>query len=252
MINYRLVIQYDGTDFCGWQVQGTGERTVQGELDRVLSLLDDRAVTIHGAGRTDTGVHAEGQVATVLLQHDFQPWHLQAAMNGNLPHDIRITCVDIVPDRFNARHEAKGKTYRYRIVNAKVMPPAWRRFALREGRRLDLDAMRACIPLLIGRHDFTAFASAKVTVLSRIRDLTTLTIDVETVEGIDGQLITITIGAAGFIRYMARGIAGALLAVGRGEFKPEAITQALESGIRPQGFNTAKAHGLTLMKVHYD
>ena len=120
MINYRLEIQYDGTDFCGWQVQGKGERTVQGELTRVLSDLDGRPVTVHGAGRTDSGVHADGQVANVTLEREFTPERLRAAINGNVRGDLRVAAVAVVPNDFNARFAATGKTYRYRIVNRRA------------------------------------------------------------------------------------------------------------------------------------
>jgi tRNA pseudouridine38-40 synthase len=252
MINYRLALQYDGTDFCGWQIQGAGERTVQGELTRVLTLVDGRHVTIHGAGRTDAGVHAEIQVASVMLEHEFAPEQLRSAINGNVEGDLRVMTVAIAPPDFNARYHSTGKTYRYCIVNARVMPPLWRRTALREGRPLDLAAMRDCLPLLIGSHDWSAFSSSQTKVRHHVRNLTLLTIDDEPMPAHEGRLITITAAAQGFVRYMVRGIAGALLAVGRGEVAPSDLSEALKSGIRPPFCATAAAHGLTLIKVHYD
>lgn len=252
MINYRLDIQYDGTDFCGWQIQGKGERTIQGELTRVLSDLDGRAVTVHGAGRTDSGVHADGQVANVFLEREFTPERLRAAINGNLPADVRIASVSVLPEEFNARFAAKGKTYRYRIVNARVMPPFWRRFALREARKLDLDKMRECLPLMMGEHDWSAFSSSHTDVESHVRNVTRLTIGEEPLAGNEGRLLTITAEAEGFVRYMVRGIVGALVAVGRGDAEPRTIAEALRSGVRPDRCVTVAAHGLTLVKVHYD
>src|SRR5207244_9972304 len=114
-MNFRLLLQYDGTDFHGWQTQ-TELRTVQGELTRVLSLLDGREVVVHGSGRTDAGVHAEGQVANAQLQRETSPQKLRDAINGNLPSDVRVLFVDLTADDFHARYSARSKTYIYRIV----------------------------------------------------------------------------------------------------------------------------------------
>src|SRR5436853_4487694 len=141
-MNFRLLLQYDGTDFHGWQIQNE-LRTVQGELTRVLSLLDDRQIVVHGSGRTDAGVHAEGQVASVQLQREITPQKLRAAINGNLPCDVRVLFADIAPDDFHARYSARGKTYVYRVVHGPVMSPFWSRYAVQEARRLDLGRMRA-------------------------------------------------------------------------------------------------------------
>jgi tRNA pseudouridine38-40 synthase len=122
MRNYKITIQYDGTNYHGWQIQPNG-KTIQAELTRVLSLLDHRQVTVHGAGRTDAGVHAEGQVASFLLERQFEPVKLRQAMNGNLPRDIRISHVESVSDDFHARFSAKEKTYRYRIWVGEVISP---------------------------------------------------------------------------------------------------------------------------------
>src|SRR5712692_6242786 len=132
-MNYRLILQYDGTDFHGWQIQ-EGQRTVQGELTRVLSLLDGRNVAVHGSGRTDAGVHAEGQVASVQLQREITPQKLRAAINGNLPSDTRVLFVDAAADDFHARYSSRSKTYRYRIVHGQVVSPFWSRYALQEAR----------------------------------------------------------------------------------------------------------------------
>src|SRR5713101_6829306 len=127
-MNFRLLLQYDGTDFHGWQMQGE-LRTVQGELTRVLSLLDDREVIVHGSGRTDAGVHAEGQVASAQLQREITPQKLRNAINGNLPGDLRVLFADTVPETFHARYSATGKTYRYRLVHGPVMSSFWVRYA---------------------------------------------------------------------------------------------------------------------------
>ncbi len=132
-MNFKLTIQYDGTDFHGWQIQN-GHRTVQGELTSALSLIDNREVVVHGSGRTDAGVHAEGQVASVALEREFSEEKLRAAINGNIGKDVRVLTAESVSDEFHARYSAIGKTYVYRIVNAPVMSPFWSRYAHHEAR----------------------------------------------------------------------------------------------------------------------
>src|SRR5713226_4325116 len=214
-MNYRLLIQYDGTDFHGWQIQ-EGLRTVQGELTRVLCLLDGREVSLHGSGRTDAGVHAEGQVASVHLQREMTSQKLRNAINGNLPSDVRVIFVDTAPEDFHARYSARSKTYVYRVVHGQIMSPFWFRYALQETRPLDLARMRSCASLFLGGHDWTAFSAAQSDAESRVRNLTGLVIS----DGWDGRgrchLIEFTITANGFLRYMVRSIVGTLLAAGRG------------------------------------
>lgn len=250
-MNYHLLLQYDGTDFHGWQMQDE-QRTVQGELARVLSLLDGREVVVHGSGRTDAGVHAEGQVANAHLQREFSPSKLRNAINGNLAADVRVILVDPAPDDFHARYSATGKTYRYRLVHGPVMSPFWSRYAHQESRALNLPLMRQCAQLFLGEHDWTAFSSAQTDSESRRRNITELKIS----DGWDGRgrchLIEFDISANGFLRYMVRSIVGTLLGVGRCEIDEATITKALETGDRSQVGATAPAHGLTLMSVQYD
>jgi len=249
-MNYRLLLQYDGTDFHGWQMQDE-LRTVQGELTRVLSLLDDREVVVHGSGRTDAGVHAEGQVASVQLQKDFAPLRLRSAINGNLAADVRVLFVDLVPDDFHARYSASGKTYCYRLVHGSLMSPFWQRYAHQESRPLDFDVMRRCGKCFLGEHDWTAFSAAQADVGSRRRNVTRLDI----VPGWDSRgqchLIEFTISANGFLRYMVRSIVGTLLATGRHEIDEATVARAVNSGDRSLVGATAPAHGLTLMSVQY-
>ncbi|HXQ71984.1 MAG TPA: hypothetical protein VN844_15930, partial [Pyrinomonadaceae bacterium] len=130
-MNYKLLLQYDGTDFHGWQIQGD-LRTVQGELTRALSLIEGRQVNVFGSGRTDAGVHAEGQVASVEVQREISPTKLRNAINGNVGRDVRVLEVEVVSSEFHARYSALGKTYVYRVVNAPVMSPFWARYAHHE------------------------------------------------------------------------------------------------------------------------
>jgi tRNA pseudouridine38-40 synthase len=250
-MNFKLLIQYDGTEFHGWQRQDE-QRTVQGELMRVLSLLDDRPVTVHGSGRTDAGVHAEGQVASVHLQREITPVKLRNAINGNLARDLRVLSVEIAPDDFHARYSAIGKSYVYRLVPGPVMSPFWSRFAHQEARPIDLERMRGYARLFIGEHDWTAFSAAQADAESRVRRITDLVISA----GWDGRglcdLIEFTVTANGFLRYMVRSIVGTLMAAGRGEIEAENIQRAITEGDRELVGATAPACGLTLLRVQYD
>jgi tRNA pseudouridine38-40 synthase len=249
-MNYRLLLQYDGTGFHGWQVQAN-LRTVQGELTRVLSLLDDRQVTVHGSGRTDAGVHAEGQVANVLLQREINPGKLRSAVNGNLEADVRVLSVDIVPEDFHARYSAIGKTYCYRVLNGPVMSPFWRIYAIQESRKVDVQAMLQCGKLFLGEHEWTAFSSAQSDSESRVRTLTQLDLTQRRDQRNHCDLIEFTISADGFLRYMVRSIVGTLLAVGRQEIDETVVKRAIEEGDRSLVGPTAPAHGLTLVRVAY-
>lgn len=250
-MNYRLLLQYDGTDFHGWQMQGE-LRTVQGELTRVLTLLDGSEVVVHGSGRTDAGVHAEGQVANAQMQKEMSPTKLRNAINGNLPGDVRVLLVDEVPDDFHARYSAKSKRYGYRLVHGAVMSPFWKRYAHQESRALDLAAMRQCAGLFLGEHDWTAFSAAQSESETRVRNVIEMNIS----DGWDSRgrchLIEFAISANGFLRYMVRSIVGTLLAAGRHEIDEYTIARAIQSGDRSLAGATAPAQGLTLMSVSYD
>jgi tRNA pseudouridine38-40 synthase len=249
-MNYKLTLQYDGTDFHGWQIQGQ-ERTVQGELSRVLGLLEGTEVVVHGSGRTDAGVHAEGQVASVQLSREMRADKLRAALNGNLPRDVRVMEVLRVADDFHARYSARGKSYLYRIFNAPVTSPFWSRYALHEARPLDTERMRGAARLFPGEHDWTAFSAAQSEALSRMRTITELEVTERWDERGRGVLIQIKASADGFLRYMVRSIAGTLLAVGRKEMDEETILRAINNKDRSLVGATAPAHGLTLLEVHY-
>jgi tRNA pseudouridine38-40 synthase len=249
-MNYRLTIQYDGTDFSGWQTQ-EGRRTVQGELARVLSLLDGEEVAVHGAGRTDAGVHAEAQVASTRLKRELEPRRLAAALNGNLARDVRVTDASVVAEDFHARYDAKGKTYCYRVFNESFLSPFWARYALHESRPLDLNRMREAARLFVGEHDWTAFSAAQSDVKTRVRRVTALEVSERTSARGRGRLVELRASAEGFLRYMVRSIAGTLVAAGRGELDDEFIRRAIETGERPPAVVTAPAHGLTLLEVHY-
>jgi tRNA pseudouridine38-40 synthase len=249
-VNYNLLLQYDGTEFHGWQIQGD-LRTVQGELTQALSLIDGRSVNVHGSGRTDAGVHAEGQVASVEIQREITTTKLRAAINGNIGRDVRVLAVETAADDFHARYSAIEKTYVYRIVSGPVISPFWVRYAHHDARPLDLERMKQGAELFRGKHDWTAFSAAQSDVEDRVRTVTQVEIREREDERSHGSLIEIHVSADGFLRYMVRAMAGTLLALGRGELDREAIEPALETGTRPTAAVTAPACGLTLLSVRY-
>jgi len=244
MQNFKIIIQYDGTNYHGWQIQING-RTIQGELTRVLSMLDHRSVTVHGAGRTDAGVHAEGQVANFFLDRDFQTEKLRDAINGNLDGDIRVHSVERVAEEFNARQCAKQKTYCYRIWTANVVSPFAYRYVHAFRGQLDLEAMRAAAASLIGKHDFGAFTSGESDVQDHIRTLFRLDIQQSADE------VLILAEGDGFLRYMVRTIAGTLIDVARGKQTAARVSEILESRNRSRAGFCAPANGLTLVRVDY-
>ena len=250
-MNYKLLLQYDGTDFHGWQIQ-EGHRTVQGELTHALSLIEGRSVNVHGSGRTDAGVHAEGQVASVQIQREITATKLRAAINGNIAKDVRVLGCEVVADDFHARYSALEKTYVYRIVNGPVISPFWWRYAHHDARRLDLQTMKQAGELFCGEHDWTAFSAAQSDVEDRVRTVTRVDIAERADERSRDSLIEIRVSANGFLRYMVRAMAGTLMAVGRGELDRDAVLNALETGSRPAAAVTAPACGLTLVSVRYE
>jgi len=249
-VNYKLLLQYDGTEFHGWQIQGD-LRTVQGELTQALSLIDGRSVNVHGSGRTDAGVHAEGQVVSVEIQRQISTEKLRAAINANLGRDVRVLSVEIVPDDFHARYSALEKTYVYRLINGPVISPFWWRYAHQDARPLDLGRMRKTAELFLGKHDWTAFSAAQSDVEDRVRTVTQVDITELNDARSQSSLIEIRVSAEGFLRYMVRTIAGTLMAVGRGELDRDAVSAAIATGARPTAAVTAPACGLTLLSVRY-
>lgn len=244
MKNFKITIQYDGTDYHGWQIQPNG-RTIQGELTRVLSLLDHGPVTVYGAGRTDAGVHAEGQTASFFLRREYNPRGLRDAINGNLDRDIRVLDVEQVADSFNARFSARLKTYRYQIWTGAVVSPFYYRYVYHHRGKLDAEEMRRAATLLIGVHDFSAFTVLNTETEDRVRALKRL--DIERRE----DSVTLIAEADGFLRYMVRTIAGTLIEVGRGRRAASSMSEILRSRDRANAGSTAPAAGLTLVRVGY-
>ena len=244
MQNFKVTIQYDGTNYHGWQIQPTG-RTVQGEITKALSILDHRPVTVYGAGRTDAGVHAEGQIANFFVERSFEPVLLRDALNGNLDRDIRVLEVVPVSDAFNARYSATKKTYRYRIWTRDVVSPFVHRYVYHYRSGLEVDEMRRAAAALIGTHDFTAFTVASSDAEDHVRTL--MDVDI----ACDEDEISISVSADGFLRYMVRTIVGTMIEVGRGKRTASSVAVTLESLDRASAGPSAPANGLTLVRVDY-
>ena len=250
-MNYKLLIQYDGTDFHGWQIQGE-LRTVQGDLTRALSLIEGHDVVVHGSGRTDAGVHAEGQVASVVINREISVEKLRSAINANVRCDLRVLQAEIVDENFHARYSATGKTYAYRIVNGPVLSPFRARYAYQDARDLDINRMLGAAEMFLGEHDWTAFSAAQSDVEDRRRTIRHLEITEHEDERARDRLIEIKVTANGFLRYMVRSTAGALMAVGRGDLDVDQIRESIDEGVRHNEIVTAPAHGLTLLEVLYE
>lgn len=240
--NYRIVLSYDGTDFCGWQRQPR-ERTVQGALEDTLAKLARKKITVHGAGRTDAGVHALAQVANFKASLSLKNEQLFRTLNALLPDDIRVIAVGRVNPDFHARIMAKSKVYQYRIFNARNVSPFLQRYVLYWPWPLDLPRMKRAARLFVREADFGAFSSNRL--LLPVRKVTRSSIRKK------GNEIIFTIEAKGFLRYMVRTIVGTLLEVGRGRIPPEEIEEIFRTGQRSLASPTAPAKGLALVKVKY-
>jgi len=214
-------------------------------------LIDGRSVNVHGSGRTDAGVHAEGQVANVEIQREITTAKLRAAINGNIGRDVRVLSCEVARDDFHARYSAVEKTYVYRIVNGPVISPFWCRYAHHDARQFDLEAMSRACEAFCGEYDWTAFSAAQSDVEDRVRTVTQVAVQERADERSHGALIEIRVSANGFLRYMVRAMAGTLMAVGRGELDHEEIREALRTGVRPTAAVTAPSCGLTLVSVRY-
>jgi tRNA pseudouridine38-40 synthase len=242
MKNYRLVVGYDGTDFRGWQRQPDG-RTVQGVLEEAVRKVTQKKIVVHGAGRTDAGVHALGQVASLRGCFKLSDEVLFRALNAVLPADVRVFSLEEAPPGFHARKSARSKLYRYRIVLAPQASPLDRRYVLHWPYPLKLGAMRRAAKLFVRTADFTAFSSNRDR--SPVRTVTRSELRTS------GDEIIYTIEAAGFLRYMVRTIVGTLLEVGRGRIRPDEIPEIFRHKDRSLAGPTAAAKGLTLVRVDY-
>ena len=243
-MNIKVVLEYDGSDFAGWQQQARG-RTVEDELKRALREVTGKDHVVYAAGRTDAGAHAEGQVANFQTDGRITPHRLMAALNARLPEDVAVLTAEEVPDDFHARYSARWRRYRYRYLDRTARP------ALQRGRcwhvrgPLDVAAMAKAARALVGRHDWTSYCSASEPARDRVRTMRSAAVARR------GEFVELELVAEGFLRGLVRSIAGALAEVGRGERPPEWVGQVLRARDRRKAPRTAPAGGLTLMEVIY-
>ncbi len=249
MRNLKLTLQYDGTNYIGWQRQPVGT-SIQALLEDALAPIEGRAVTVHGAGRTDAGAHALAQVASVNLQAALDTATLGRALNAVLPEDVRVIEVEEMPAGFHARFSATGKTYEYRIVNAPFVDAFLFRYVWHVPQTLDIEAMGAAAAPLVGRHDFAAFQGSAEGAVVSSTERSLEAIEWEAGRAYNEPLI-VRIAGDGFLRHMVRNIVGTLVEVGVGRWDPKRPGQVLESGNRALAGPTAPARGLFLVGVRY-
>ncbi len=243
--NFKLIIEYDGTDFHGWQVQAN-EPTIQAAIEKALTTMTRQQIRLNGAGRTDAGVHALGQAANFRCDTGLDAETLLKGLNSLLPPDIVIReCQQVAPS-FHARFDAKGKVYRYTILNQTLPQAIGRQYAWHIRHALDTEAMQAALDCFVGRHDFSAFEGT-----GSPREHSVRTIGVAMIEWSASGRVEITIEAEGFLRYMVRNIVGTLVAVGSGDLTVPEVGAILESRDRSRAPATAPPHGLCLVAVKY-
>ena len=248
MPNFRLTLEYDGKDFRGWQVQPNNQapRTVQGTLEDALERITGRRVRVVGSGRTDAGVHAEGQVAHAQIETELGADGLRHALGGVLPVDLAVISVEIAGAAFHARRDALSKRYRYSVWNGEHSSPLRRRRAAWFRPALDLEPMRRAALDLAGEHDFASFQASGTQVRTTVRTLSRVEVRGET----RGE-IALTFQGSGFLRHMVRNLVGTLLEVGTGRRAADSMPTLLAARDRRLAGPTAPAAGLSLVSVDY-
>ena len=252
MRTLKLTLAYDGGDYVGWQRQPVG-RSIQGELERAFEEIEGQRIAVHGAGRTDAGVHALAQVASIRLKHDIEVHSLVRALNAKLPLDVRVLSVEQVEDQFHARFYSRRKVYRYFIAPGPMVSPFVRRYAWHVAELLDITAMNEAAVALLGQHDFAAFQAVGSDVETTIRTISEVTIGTRQLPEVESTtpLISVDVIGEGFLRHMVRIMVGTLVSVGKGQRPASAMSDLISSGDRECAGITAPAHGLFLVSVVY-
>ena len=245
MKRIRLTVAYDGTGYCGWQLQPNGI-TIEEVLNRAISELLKEPVSVIGASRTDSGVHALGNVAVFDTESRIPGDKICFALNQRLPEDIRILDSEEVPLSWHPRKQNCVKTYEYKILNSRTAVPTRRLYAHFCYFPLDLEKMRCAAALLLGEHDFASFCAAASTAETTIRTIYGLSVEKE------GEEILIRVSGSGFLYNMVRIIAGTLMEVGRGRIEPEQVKEILAAENRNAAGPTAPARGLTLVRYEFE
>ena len=244
-MRYLIHLSYDGTRYSGWQRQGNSDRTIAGKLESILTRLDESPVTVHGAGRTDAGVHALDQTATFDLSGSFDPDEVMSALNAYLPEDIAVASCKTADSRFHARLNAVGKIYRYAVRTDAVRDVFRRRYQWHLGKPLDIGAMRQAAPMLTGTHDFTSFATGTSSKHGAVR--TVSRIDIAEKDG----TVNLEYEGSGFLYNMVRIMTGTLCEIGLGQRSAGEIPGIISARDRQKAGMTAPAQGLTLVRVLY-
>ena len=244
-MQFRLLLEYDGTDYSGWQLQPNA-RTLQGVLEEALATALRQPVRLHASGRTDAGVHALGQVATFRTDRTVEPRELRKTLNALTPSDIAVREVAPVPESFDARRSATSRVYEYRIWNQPWRSVFWHRYTWHVSRALDLKAMRAAAAAIVGEHDFSAFRAADCESESRVRRV------IHSGLSEAENLCVYRVQANAFLKHMVRSIVGTLVAAGTGEIAPGSMAAILASRDRARAGATAPPQGLCLVAVAYD
>ncbi len=245
MKNYKLTIQYDGGRYKGWQRLGNVENTIQGKIEAVLSEQVGKKIEIIGCSRTDAGVHALAQIANFKISGKLTETEIKNYLNKYLPQDISVNEVQIVPESFHARYNAKDKIYLYKIWNKEYTNPFMRKYSMHVEEELDIDKMRKASQYFVGEHDFTAFSNAKSKKKSMVREI--YSIDIEENAG----FIQIRVRGNGFLYNMVRKIVGMLIEVGLGQEEAESILEIINLKERNRTSRIADACGLYLEKVKF-
>jgi tRNA pseudouridine38-40 synthase len=251
MRNFKLTLAYDGTDFHGWQMQ-SGKPTIQGTLVEVVQRLAQEEIFVHGAGRTDAGVHALGQVAHFRTRAGLSAGEFQRACNALLPPSIRVVAAEEVGPDFHARWGALAKTYRYRLYRGRVVPPALWRYVLHYPFPLDEAAMSAAAARYAGTHDFASFAASTGSEDDdRERSTEREIFSAEVARDATGEELHFTVRGKSFLRYMVRKMTGTLLDAGRGKLQPEDIDRLYLLRDRSKSGPTVPSQGLWMLSVEY-
>ncbi|MFP7469449.1 tRNA pseudouridine(38-40) synthase TruA [Niallia taxi] len=245
MNNYKMIIQYDGGRYRGWQRLGNGDSSIQGKIENVLTEMAGEEVQIIGCSRTDAGVHAMEQIANFKIKTSMSELQIKAYLNKYLPNDISVLHLETVPDRFHARYNAKDKTYLYKIWNEEHTNPFMRKYSMHVDQKLDISKMKEAASHFLGSHDFTAYSNAKSKKKSMVREIYAISIEKE------NGFLHIRVRGDGFLYNMVRKIVGTLIEVGLNTIKPDQIPAIIESKERVQTGLMAEAAGLYLEKVEF-
>lgn len=244
-MNVKITVTYDGTDFCGWQIQPNG-RSVQQILEEAVEKVTGEKVKITGSGRTDSGVHAMGQTASFRLEKNFPVERLYLALNAFLPPDVKVTASETAPDTFNACRSAKKKTYIYRFYKSKAELPLLERYAYRINPDVNVDKMREVAEVYKGEHDFKCFKASGSSALTTVRTIYDINIKENGIE------TTLSVTGNGFLYNMVRILAGTLLKAAEGKFDVNDALESLSTGKRELCGTTLPAKGLCLYSVEYE